>query len=71
MDKTMPVEKNSQVDDTACVMPNYKELYEAEQKANKDARKKIEGLYDEIEYLRAVRDTIEAILGRRIGGYRP
>lgn len=50
-----------------CVMPNYKEmLAKAECEANywRDQHRELMG---EVLYLRGVKHTLEAIIGRRIG----
>lgn len=51
-----------------CVMPDYKVLYEESAKQVEYWKQEHKNLLLEIEYLRGVKNTAEAFLGRKIGG---
>jgi hypothetical protein len=53
--------------DEKCVMPDYKDMYEEAAKQAEYWEQEYKKLSLEVVYLRAVKNTTEAFLGREIG----
>ena len=53
--------------DEACVMPDYKSMYEEAAKLAEYWKQEAQRQAYEVAYLRAVKQTAEAFLGRKIG----
>lgn len=53
--------------DEGCVMPDYKEMYEEAAKQAEYWKQECQSQSFELVYLRAVKHTTEAFLGRKIG----
>lgn len=51
----------------ACVMPDYKDMYEEAAKQAEYWKQECQRQSFEVIYLRAVKQTVEAFLGREIG----
>lgn len=50
-----------------CVMPDYKVMYEEAQRQAEIWNEQYKSVLDELAYLRGIKETVEAFLGRKIG----
>ena len=53
--------------DEACVEPNYEDMYIRAEREKEVLRDQYKNLMEETIYLRGVKHTLEAIVGRKIG----
>ena len=53
--------------DEACIKPNYEDMYIHAEREKEIWRDQYKNLMEETIYLRGVKHTLEAIVGRKIG----